>query len=71
MAAEPLVSFFPAKFVIDPLVVYHVVAVPLTWNELGEEPPRFLVTDFAAWSKRLRRDPWKEMLNVDQRLKLG
>jgi hypothetical protein len=45
--------------------------VPLTWNELGEEPPRFLVTDFAAWSKRLRRDPWKEMLNIDQRLKLG
>jgi bifunctional non-homologous end joining protein LigD len=47
------------------------VAVPLTWNELGEAPPRFLVGDFAAWSKRLRRDPWKEMLNIDQRLKLG
>jgi bifunctional non-homologous end joining protein LigD len=47
------------------------VAVPLSWNELGEAPPRFLVADFAAWQKRLRRDPWKEMLNVDQRLKLG
>jgi len=47
------------------------VAVPLTWNELGDAPPRFLVADFAAWRKRLGRDPWKEMLQSDQRLRLG
>ena len=47
------------------------VAAPLSWNELGEAPPRFLVADFGAWRTRLRRDPWKEMLKVDQQLHLG
>jgi bifunctional non-homologous end joining protein LigD len=47
------------------------VAAPLSWNELGEAPPRFLVADFGEWRTRLRRDPWKEMLKVDQQLHLG
>jgi bifunctional non-homologous end joining protein LigD len=48
------------------------VAMPLSWNELDEQhPPRFLVSDIQVWRKRLARDPWKEMLKLDQRLKLG
>lgn len=46
------------------------VAMPLSWSELDESvPPRFLVSDIQEWRKRLSRDPWKEMLKMDQRLK--
>ncbi|HEY2861046.1 MAG TPA: DNA ligase D [Terracidiphilus sp.] len=45
------------------------VAVPLEWKELKTtERPSFHVTDFDGWKKRLRRDPWKEMLASRQRL---
>ncbi len=45
------------------------VALPLSWTELeSEEQPRFSVADFEAWKKRLTRDPWKEMHNIDQNL---
>jgi bifunctional non-homologous end joining protein LigD len=48
------------------------VAMPLSWNELdGKEIPRFLVSDIQLWRKRLSRDPWKEMLRMDQRLALS
>jgi bifunctional non-homologous end joining protein LigD len=46
------------------------VAMPLSWSELDEkELPRFRVADIQT-RKRLARDPWKEMLKLDQRLKL-
>ena len=45
------------------------VAMPLSWNELkSEDRPRFQVADFSGWRKRLSRDPWKEMPELDQRL---
>ena len=45
------------------------VAMPLSWSELkADERPRFQVSDFAQWRKRLSRDPWKNMPNLQQRL---
>lgn len=47
------------------------VAMPLRWGELdGEEMPRFYVPEFADWRIRLRRDPWKTLATVRQRLPL-
>lgn len=47
------------------------VAMPLSWSELNaEEPLRFHVSDIEQWRKRLGRDPWKDMLKVEQRLAL-
>jgi hypothetical protein len=36
-----------------------------------KERPRFQVSDIQQWRKRLKRDPWKEMLQIDQRLVLS
>jgi bifunctional non-homologous end joining protein LigD len=48
------------------------IAMPLRWSELDQQgPPRFLVSDIQDWRKRLARDPWKEMLRLDQPLRLG
>ncbi len=48
------------------------VAVPLSWSELeAKELPRFHVSDIQVWRKRLARDPWKEMLEVEQSLQLS
>lgn len=45
------------------------VAVPLDWKELQAAiRPTFHVSDFSDWQKRLRRDPWQEMLRLKQRL---
>jgi bifunctional non-homologous end joining protein LigD len=45
------------------------VAMPLSWSELdSDQLPRFQVSDFAEWKKRLARDPWKEMSTLQQRL---
>jgi bifunctional non-homologous end joining protein LigD len=45
------------------------VSMPLRWNELkGDHPPRFRVIEFSEWRKRLSRDPWKELPQVEQRL---
>ena len=45
------------------------VAVTLAWNELKDDRmPAFHVTDFPAWRARLKRDPWKEMETLKQRL---
>jgi bifunctional non-homologous end joining protein LigD len=45
------------------------VALPLAWNELkSDHPPRFHISDFPQWRKRLGHDPWKEMLKLRQRL---
>lgn len=47
------------------------VSVPLRWGELdADEPPRFHVSDLQSWRKRLARDPWKAMFQLDQRLPL-
>jgi bifunctional non-homologous end joining protein LigD len=45
------------------------VAMTLGWNELRDDRmPAFHVTDFADWRSRLKRDPWKEMESLKQRL---
>ncbi len=48
------------------------VAMPMSWNELkSDDRPRFHVSDFAQWRKRLSRDPWKNMPELEQRLDPG
>jgi bifunctional non-homologous end joining protein LigD len=38
------------------------VALPLRWEELKmKQRPRFLVSQFARWKKRLQEDPWRGM----------
>ena len=48
------------------------VSVPLRWSELeGAERPSFHVSDFEEWKARLGRDPWKELIELKQRLVIG
>ena len=45
------------------------VAMPLEWSELrSARAPVFRVSDFESWKKRLARDPWRELPEVDQKL---
>jgi bifunctional non-homologous end joining protein LigD len=45
------------------------VAMPLRWKELeSEDMPRFHVTDFEQWRRRLHRDPWKKLITMSQHL---
>lgn len=45
------------------------VSVPLAWNELkAGERPRFTVANFGDWSSRLKKDPWKGMDTMRQRV---
>jgi bifunctional non-homologous end joining protein LigD len=45
------------------------VALPLDWKDLNAKTrPRFHVTDFDTWKKRLKNDPWAEMNQIKQRL---
>ena len=45
------------------------VSVPLAWKELdANERPAFPVTEFASWQSRLKQDPWKRMLTLQQSL---
>ena len=45
------------------------VSVPLSWSELKEaERPVFRVAEFAEWRDRLKKDPWKKMTAVKQRV---
>jgi bifunctional non-homologous end joining protein LigD len=47
------------------------VAMPLAWSELkSEQPPRFYLSDFSQWSKRLSRNPWKDLPSLQQHLHL-
>ncbi|WP_260704993.1 DNA ligase D [Edaphobacter flagellatus] len=48
------------------------VSMPLSWHELSEseERPAFLIIDFPAWKNRLQDNPWAELANVHQRLKI-
>ncbi len=47
------------------------VSMPLSWTELMEskERPLFRTTDFDAWKQRLKKNPWKEMSALKQRIK--
>lgn len=48
------------------------VCLPLSWSELkSTDRPRFLVSDFSDWKKRLERDPWKTMPTLKQQIKPG
>lgn len=45
------------------------VSVPLDWKELDRgEQPVFAVSDFNSWSHRLKREPWKRFLSLEQNL---
>ncbi|HMH13611.1 MAG TPA: DNA ligase D [Edaphobacter sp.] len=45
------------------------VSVPLSWSELKvAERPVFRVAEFAKWRDRLKKDPWKKMTAVKQRV---
>jgi bifunctional non-homologous end joining protein LigD len=46
--------------------------MPLSWSELKkmDDRPSFSIANFAEWKSRLKKDPWKEMDQVKQRLKL-
>ena len=45
--------------------------MPLKWDELKlGEMPKFHINDFQEWRSRLRKDPWKELLEVRQELTL-
>ncbi len=42
-------------------------ALPLEWEELkSTKAPRFVIARLGEWSDRLRKDPWKAMLTLDQ-----
>ncbi|AXC11140.1 ATP-dependent DNA ligase [Acidisarcina polymorpha] len=45
------------------------VSMPINWSELKlPERPTFRVVDFAEWSSRLKRDPWKRLPATNQRI---
>jgi len=45
------------------------VSMPLSWAELKlAARPVFRVTEFTSWSGRLKRDPWKELPGLKQRV---
>ena len=47
------------------------VAMPLAWKELeSAKAPAFHVSDFHKWQTRLRRDPWRKLLESKQKLKV-
>lgn len=47
------------------------VAMPLRWEELKTQGrPEFAVANFESWKARLKRDPWKRMGELRQRLKI-
>ena len=47
-------------------------ALPLEWEELkSSKAPKFLIAEFADWSERLRKDPWKAMLSSEQEIPAG
>jgi bifunctional non-homologous end joining protein LigD len=45
------------------------VSMPLSWAELdGSQRPAFHITDFNDWKARLKRDPWKKMPQLKQKI---
>jgi bifunctional non-homologous end joining protein LigD len=48
------------------------VALPLKWEELKmKERPRFLVSEFSTWKKRLQKDPWSGIGELRQSLPIS
>jgi len=48
------------------------VALPLKWEELKmKERPRFLVSEFSRWKKRLQKDPWSGIGELRQSLPIS
>jgi bifunctional non-homologous end joining protein LigD len=48
------------------------VALPLRWEELKvKERPRFLVSEFSTWKKRLQKDPWSGIGELRQSLPIS
>jgi bifunctional non-homologous end joining protein LigD len=47
-------------------------ALPLEWGELkGSKAPKFLIAQFSEWRERVKKDPWKEMLTLNQEIPSG
>jgi bifunctional non-homologous end joining protein LigD len=45
------------------------VSLPLKWSDLNlPERPVFSVTAFAEWKDRIKKDPWKAMATMKQRI---
>ena len=45
------------------------VSMPLSWSELKlPQRPVYRVADFPEWRDRLKKDPWKAMPSVKQRV---
>ncbi len=45
------------------------VSLPLPWSDLKlAQHPVFRVVDYEQWKVRLKRDPWKDLTQIDQRL---
>lgn len=45
------------------------VALPLKWEELNmKDRPRFLLSEFSRWKKRLQKDPWSDIGALRQSL---
>jgi bifunctional non-homologous end joining protein LigD len=45
------------------------ISLPLPWSELKlEQRPVFRVVEYEQWKARLKRDPWKDLSQVEQRL---
>ncbi len=49
------------------------VSMPLSWVELkaAKERPVFRTAEFDGWKARLKKDPWKNMDRVKQRVEVG
>jgi bifunctional non-homologous end joining protein LigD len=48
------------------------ISLPLPWSDLKlERRPTFRAVDYEHWKSRLKRDPWKNLAQIDQRLDLG
>ena len=57
-----MLRFLPAL-----LALGMAAALPLEWAELKTpKAPKFLIANFADWSDRLSKDPWKGMLTSKQ-----
>lgn len=45
------------------------VSMPLEWKELtGNTRPRYTVHDFEEWKQRLKKNPWRKLLELKQTL---
>jgi len=48
------------------------VSMPLEWKELtGKTRPRYTVHDFEEWKQRLKKNPWRKLLETKQTLNVA